>query len=58
MAMNIVNISSILFLNGDPCLCSLHSNSTLDENIKGQMVRDILNMAGFRLPPATKPDET
>jgi tubulin polyglutamylase TTLL4 len=37
---------------------SLHSNSTLDENIKGQMVRDILNMAGFRLPPATKPDET
>eukprot|EP00118_Oscarella_pearsei_P001491 m.7589 g.7589 ORF g.7589 m.7589 type:complete len:786 (+) comp19114_c0_seq1:73-2430(+) len=31
---------------------SLHSTSRLDRNIKGQMVRDILNMAGFGLPPA------
>ncbi|XP_053327163.1 tubulin monoglutamylase TTLL4 [Spea bombifrons] len=29
---------------------SLHSNSQLDMNIKGQMVRDLLNLAGFLLP--------
>jgi tubulin polyglutamylase TTLL4 len=29
---------------------SLHSNSQLDINIKGQMVRDLLNIAGLRLP--------
>ncbi|XP_065839948.1 tubulin monoglutamylase TTLL4-like [Oscarella lobularis] len=33
---------------------SLHSTSRLDKNIKGQMVRDILNMAGFELPPEAK----
>lgn len=31
---------------------SLHSNSPLDVNIKGQMIRDLLNLAGFRLPNA------
>ena len=31
-------------------LFSLHSNSQLDINIKGQMVRDILNMSGFPIP--------
>uniref|UniRef100_H3B727 Tubulin tyrosine ligase like 4 n=1 Tax=Latimeria chalumnae TaxID=7897 RepID=H3B727_LATCH len=29
---------------------SLHSNSPLDISIKGQMVRDVLNLAGFVLP--------
>ncbi|CAI8033081.1 Tubulin polyglutamylase TTLL4 [Geodia barretti] len=29
---------------------SLHSNSKLDVNIKGQLVRDLLNIAGFKLP--------
>ena len=29
---------------------SLHSNSNLDINIKGQMMRDLLNMAMFRVP--------
>ncbi|KAM4697552.1 tubulin monoglutamylase TTLL4 [Rhinophrynus dorsalis] len=29
---------------------SLHSNSPLDVNIKGQMIRDLLNLAGFVLP--------
>ncbi|KAM5124839.1 LOW QUALITY PROTEIN: tubulin monoglutamylase TTLL4 [Mantella aurantiaca] len=29
---------------------SLHSNSPLDVNIKGQMIRDLLNLAGFLLP--------
>ncbi|KAM8934033.1 tubulin monoglutamylase TTLL4 [Pelodytes ibericus] len=29
---------------------SLHSNSQLDVNIKGQMVSDLLNLAGFVLP--------
>uniref|UniRef100_A0A8C5Q1B7 Tubulin polyglutamylase TTLL4 n=1 Tax=Leptobrachium leishanense TaxID=445787 RepID=A0A8C5Q1B7_9ANUR len=29
---------------------SLHSNSQLDINIKGQMVRDLFNLAGFILP--------
>lgn len=31
-------------------LCSLHSNSPLDVSIKGQMIRDLLNLAGFVLP--------
>lgn len=31
---------------------SLHSNSQLDINIKGQMIRDLLNLAGFVLPNA------
>lgn len=30
--------------------CSLHSNSPLDVSIKGQMIRDLLNLAGFVLP--------
>lgn len=29
---------------------SLHSNSELDVNIKGAMIKDMLNIAGFRLP--------
>ncbi|CAH6791781.1 tubulin monoglutamylase TTLL4 [Phodopus roborovskii] len=29
---------------------SLHSNSPLDISIKGQMIRDLLNLAGFVLP--------
>ncbi|KAG2459620.1 CNPD1 protein, partial [Polypterus senegalus] len=29
---------------------SLHSNSPLDIKIKGQMIRDLLNLAGFLLP--------
>ncbi|XP_020858477.1 tubulin monoglutamylase TTLL4 isoform X1 [Phascolarctos cinereus] len=31
---------------------SLHSNSPLDISIKGQMIRDLLNLAGFVLPHA------
>ncbi|XP_027492299.1 tubulin polyglutamylase TTLL4 [Corapipo altera] len=37
----------ILEVNISP---SLHSNSPLDVSIKGQMVRDLLNLAGFVLP--------
>ncbi|XP_053257445.1 tubulin monoglutamylase TTLL4 isoform X1 [Podarcis raffonei] len=37
----------ILEVNISP---SLHSNSPLDVSIKGQMVRDALNLAGFLLP--------
>ncbi|XP_059930655.1 tubulin polyglutamylase TTLL4 isoform X4 [Gadus macrocephalus] len=29
---------------------SLHSNTALDVTIKGQMIRDVLNLAGFLLP--------
>jgi tubulin polyglutamylase TTLL4 len=29
---------------------SLHSNSQLDMNIKGGMVKDLLNICGFVLP--------
>lgn len=29
---------------------SLHSNSQLDINIKGNMIKDMFNMAGFRIP--------
>ncbi|MBN3302800.1 TTLL4 polyglutamylase, partial [Amia calva] len=29
---------------------SLHSNSPLDVNVKGQMIRDLFNLAGFVLP--------
>ena len=29
---------------------SLHSNSQLDENIKGVMMRDLFNICGFKLP--------
>lgn len=29
---------------------SLHSNSALDVAVKGHMVRDLLNLAGFRIP--------
>ncbi|XP_068716224.1 tubulin monoglutamylase TTLL4-like [Montipora foliosa] len=29
---------------------SLHSTSQLDRNIKGQMVKDLLNLAGLRIP--------
>ena len=29
---------------------SLHSNSRLDLNIKGYMIRDVFNIAGFYLP--------
>ncbi|NXS49000.1 TTLL4 polyglutamylase, partial [Balaeniceps rex] len=37
----------ILEVNISP---SLHSNSPLDVSIKGQMIRDLLNIAGFVLP--------
>ncbi|XP_062598773.1 tubulin monoglutamylase TTLL4-like [Saccostrea cucullata] len=37
----------ILEVNISP---SLHSNSQLDINIKGQMIRDLMNIAGFRIP--------
>ncbi|XP_060080491.1 tubulin monoglutamylase TTLL4-like [Ylistrum balloti] len=37
----------ILEVNISP---SLHSNSQLDINIKGQMIRDLFNIAGFRIP--------
>lgn len=45
---------------------SLHSNSPLDVSIKGQMIRDLLNLAGFVLPstdsvasrPQTRSDST
>lgn len=39
----------ILEVNISP---SLHSNSPLDVSIKGQMIRDALNLAGFLLPTA------
>lgn len=41
--------SILCTLHISPCH-SLHSNSQLDINIKGQLVRDILNLAGFTLP--------
>ncbi|KAJ8314062.1 hypothetical protein KUTeg_008623 [Tegillarca granosa] len=37
----------ILEVNISP---SLHSNSQLDINIKGHMIRDLMNIAGFRVP--------
>ncbi|XP_051938962.1 tubulin polyglutamylase TTLL4 isoform X1 [Hippocampus zosterae] len=37
----------ILEVNISP---SLHSNTALDVSVKGQMVRDLLNLAGFRIP--------
>lgn len=37
----------ILEVNISP---SLHSNSQLDINIKGQMIRDLFNIAGYRIP--------
>ncbi|XP_077584886.1 tubulin monoglutamylase TTLL4 isoform X2 [Stigmatopora nigra] len=37
----------ILEVNISP---SLHSNTALDVSVKGQMVRDLMNMAGFRIP--------
>ncbi|XP_070832198.1 tubulin monoglutamylase TTLL4 [Chaetodon trifascialis] len=37
----------ILEVNISP---SLHSNTPLDVSIKGQMIRDLLNLAGFRIP--------
>lgn len=43
---NVYKCSRFHFL----CFCSLHSNTALDVSIKGQMVKDLLNLAGFRLP--------
>ncbi|XP_076094251.1 uncharacterized protein LOC143064924 isoform X1 [Mytilus galloprovincialis] len=40
----------ILEVNISP---SLHSNSQLDINIKGHMIRDLFNIAGFRIPDKT-----
>ncbi|XP_033984616.1 tubulin polyglutamylase TTLL4 isoform X1 [Trematomus bernacchii] len=37
----------ILEVNISP---SLHSNTALDVSVKGQMIRDLLNLAGFRVP--------
>ncbi|NXO04899.1 TTLL4 polyglutamylase, partial [Rhinopomastus cyanomelas] len=53
----------ILEVNISP---SLHSSSPLDVSIKGQMIRDVLNLAGFVLPskdskipkPETRSDST
>lgn len=49
----------ILEVNISP---SLHSSSPLDVSIKGQMIRDLLNLAGFVLPSADSvalsPDST
>ncbi|NWX98183.1 TTLL4 polyglutamylase, partial [Nothoprocta ornata] len=41
----------ILEVNISP---SLHSNTPLDVSIKGQMIRDVLNLAGFVLPSVDK----
>lgn len=44
-----------------PCspLCfSLHSNSPLDINIKGTMIRDLMNVAGFMIPDKNDIKET
>uniref|UniRef100_A0A1A7XK55 Tubulin tyrosine ligase-like family, member 4 n=1 Tax=Iconisemion striatum TaxID=60296 RepID=A0A1A7XK55_9TELE len=41
----------ILEVNISP---SLHSNSELDISIKGQMIRDLLNLAGFQIPQREK----
>ena len=35
---------------GPPGTCSLHSRSPLDVSVKGAMIRDLLNMAGYVLP--------
>ncbi|NXA46758.1 TTLL4 polyglutamylase, partial [Nothocercus julius] len=43
----------ILEVNISP---SLHSNTPLDVSIKGQMIRDLLNLAGFVLPSTDKAD--
>lgn len=45
----------ILEVNISP---SLHSNSPLDVSIKGQMIRDLLNLAGFVLPSMDSVDST
>ncbi|XP_049904584.1 tubulin polyglutamylase TTLL4 isoform X1 [Epinephelus moara] len=37
----------ILEVNISP---SLHSNTALDVSVKGQMIRDLLNLAGFHIP--------
>ena len=31
-------------------MLSLHSDSALDINVKGEMIKDLFNIAGFRLP--------
>ncbi|CAM9607598.1 unnamed protein product [Lampetra fluviatilis] len=33
---------------------SLHSNSPLDVAVKGQMIKDLLNMAGFQIPASER----
>lgn len=44
--MHVMKLIILFFL----CVFSLHSNSQLDINIKGQMIRDLMNLAGFRIP--------
>jgi len=34
----------------ESALYSLHSSTQLDINVKGAMIRDLLNMAGYMLP--------
>ena len=46
----VLNEKGLLTLTIKPNVFSLHSNSQLDINIKGQMIRDMMNLAGFRLP--------
>ena len=40
-------VNPVNFVNFLP---SLHSTSQLDRNIKGQMIKDLLNLAGFCIP--------
>ena len=41
----------MFFSLNDLCLlCSLHSNSSLDIEVKGGMIKDLLNLAGFKVP--------
>lgn len=36
---------------------SLHAASALDRDIKGRMMRDVFNLAGFRVPPPAPTDD-
>ncbi|KAG7262975.1 hypothetical protein CRUP_029403, partial [Coryphaenoides rupestris] len=38
-------------------IIALHSNTALDVTIKGQMIRDVLNLAGFLLPARDQVEE-
>lgn len=38
--------------------CSLHTSTKLDNKIKSEVVVDMLNLAGFRIPPRSAKEET